>query len=64
MFAPLRRGDPISPHDKVVAILESHAVGVTAAALADELLLPRSVIGHRAPGPTDGLVWTRIPAAT
>jgi hypothetical protein len=49
MFAPLRRGDPISPHDKVVAVLESHAVGVTAAALADELLRTGSVIGMRAP---------------
>ncbi len=49
MFAPLRRGDPISPQAKVVAVLESHPVGVTAATLADELLRTRSVIGMRAP---------------
>jgi hypothetical protein len=49
MFAPLRRGDPISPQAKVMAVLEAHAVGVTAAALADELLRTRSVIGTRGP---------------
>ena len=49
MFAPLRRGEPISPQAKVVAILKAHAAGVTAAALADELLQSGSVIGMRAP---------------
>ena len=49
MFAPLRRGEPISPHAKVVAVLKTHAAGVTAAALADELLQTGSVIGMRAP---------------
>lgn len=49
MFAPLRRGEPISPHAKVVAALKSHAGGVTAAALAAELLQTGSVIGMKAP---------------
>jgi hypothetical protein len=49
MFAPLRRGEPISPHAKVVAVLKTHEAGVTAAALADELLQTGSVIGMRAP---------------
>ena len=49
MFAPLRRGEPISPHAKVVAVLKTHAAGVTAAALADELLQSGSVLGMRAP---------------
>jgi hypothetical protein len=48
MFAPLRRGEPISPLAKVVAVLEAHAGGVTAAALADELLQLGSVLGARA----------------
>jgi transcriptional regulatory protein LevR len=49
MFAPLRRGEPISPHAKVVAVLRTHAAGVTAAALAQELLQARSVVGMKAP---------------
>lgn len=48
MFAPLRRGDSISPEAKVVAVLTAHPVGVTAAALADELLRTGSVLGTRA----------------
>jgi hypothetical protein len=48
MFAPLRRGDPISPHAKVVDVLRAHAVGVTLAALAEELLRTGSVLGTRA----------------
>ncbi|MGH7335634.1 MAG: hypothetical protein ACREKS_23375 [Candidatus Rokuibacteriota bacterium] len=48
MFAPLRRGEPLSPHAKVVAVLKTHAVGVTAATLADELLQAGSVLGARA----------------
>lgn len=48
MFAPLRRGEPISPQAKVVAVLKTHLVGVTAAALADELLRTGSVLGTRA----------------
>lgn len=48
MFAPLRRGDPISPHAKVVDVLRAHAVGVTPAALAEELLRTGSVLGTRA----------------
>ena len=49
MFAPLRRGEPMSPHTKVVAVLKTHTAGVTAAALADELLRTGSVIGMRVP---------------
>ena len=48
MFAPLRRGDPISPQAKVVLVLKAHAAGATAAALADELLQTGSVLGARA----------------
>jgi hypothetical protein len=48
MFAPLRRGEPISPHAKVVDVLGGHDVGVTALALADELLRTGSVLGTRA----------------
>jgi hypothetical protein len=49
MFAPLRHGEPISPQAKVVAVLKTHAAGVTAAALAYELLQTGSVVGMRAP---------------
>ena len=48
MFAPLRRGEPMSPQAKVVAVLKMHAAGATAAALADELLQTGSVLGVRA----------------
>jgi hypothetical protein len=48
MFAPLRRGEPVSPRAKVVAVLSTHTAGVTAAALADELLRARSVVGMKA----------------
>jgi hypothetical protein len=48
MFAPLRRGEPISPQAKVVAVLKTFVVGVTAAVLADELLQAGSVLGARA----------------
>jgi hypothetical protein len=47
MFAPLRRGEPISPQAKVVAVLKTHAAGATAATLADELLQTGFVIGMR-----------------
>jgi hypothetical protein len=49
MFAPLRRGEPMSPHAKVVAVLKTHAAGVTAAALASELLRTGSAVGTLAP---------------
>jgi predicted aconitase with swiveling domain len=49
MFAPLRRGEPISPQAKVVAALKAHGAGVTAATLAAELLQAGSVIGMKAP---------------
>jgi hypothetical protein len=48
MFAPLRRGAPLSPHAKVIAVLKTHVVGASAAALADELLQAGSVLGPRA----------------
>jgi hypothetical protein len=48
MFAPLRRGEPISPQAKVVAVLKTHAAGATAAALADELLQTGFVLGRKA----------------
>jgi hypothetical protein len=49
MFAPLRRGEPTTPHAKVVAVLKTHAAGFTVAALAAELLQTGSVIGTREP---------------
>jgi len=49
MFAPLRRGEPISPQAKVVAALKAHGAGATAATLAAELLQAQSVIGMKAP---------------
>jgi len=48
MFAPLRRGDPISPDDKVLAVLKTHAVGATPGTLAEDLLRTGSVLGTRA----------------
>jgi hypothetical protein len=48
MFAPLRRGEPISPPAKVVDVLKTHPAGATAAALADELLQTGFVLGRRA----------------
>lgn len=47
MFAPLRRGDPISPQAKLMDVLKAHAAGATAATLADELLRAGSVLGLR-----------------
>ena len=49
MFAPLRRGAPISPEAKLVAVLMMHAAGATAATLANELLQAGSVVGMKAP---------------
>ena len=49
MFAPLRRGEPISPQAKVVAVLKTRAGGATAAALAAELLQTGFVVGMRMP---------------
>lgn len=49
MFAPLRRGDAISPEAKLVAALQAHTAGATAAALADELLCAGLALGTRAP---------------
>jgi hypothetical protein len=50
MFAPLRRGGPpMSPHAKVVAVLKTHAAGLTAPALATELFQIGAVLGLRAP---------------
>jgi hypothetical protein len=48
MFAPLRRGEPLSPHAKVIAVLKTHVVGASADTLADELLQAGSVLGARA----------------
>ena len=49
MFAPLRRGAPISPEAKLVAVLTMHAAGATAATLANDLLQAGSVVGMKAP---------------
>jgi hypothetical protein len=49
MFAPLRRGTPISPEAKLVAVLRRHAAGATAARLADELVRGSFAVGTLAP---------------
>jgi hypothetical protein len=49
MFAPLRRGDAISPEAKLVAVLKAHEAGATAAALANELLCAGLAVGAKAP---------------
>jgi hypothetical protein len=48
MFAPLRRGEAVSPEAKVVAMLRAHGTGMTAATLADELGAAGLAIGTRA----------------
>jgi hypothetical protein len=47
MFAPLRHGQPISPENKVVAVLAEHEAGATVRALADALLRMGLAIGSR-----------------
>ena len=49
MFAPLRRGDAVSPEGKVVAFLAAYEAGATAAALADALAVTGLTVGARAP---------------
>ena len=49
MFAPLWRGAAISPEAKLVAILNVHEAGATAAGLADELAVAGLTVGTRAP---------------
>ena len=49
MFAPLRRGDAISPEAKLVAVLRAHEAGATAATLANELLCAGLAVGAKVP---------------
>ena len=49
MFAPMRRGDIVSPEAKLMAVLSAHEAGKTAAALAEELVHAGLVIGTKAP---------------
>ena len=49
MFAPLRRGELMSPEGKVFEFLAAYEVGATAAALADALGLAGLTVGARAP---------------
>jgi hypothetical protein len=49
MFSPLRRGEAVSPEAKLVAILDAHEAGMTAAALADALVHAGLAVGTRAP---------------
>jgi hypothetical protein len=49
MFAPLWRGDAISPEGKLLAILAVHEAGATAATLASELVAAGLVVGARSP---------------
>jgi hypothetical protein len=49
MFAPLRRGEAVSPETKLVSVLSGHHAGATAAALADEMLRSGLAIGTEPP---------------
>ena len=49
MFAPLRRGEAVSPEGKVLALLAGYEAGATAAALADALGFAGLAVGARAP---------------
>ena len=49
MFAPLWRGDAISPEAKLLAILKVHEAGATAAALANELVCAGLAVGTKMP---------------
>lgn len=49
MFAPMRRGDIVSPEAKLIAILSTHEAGKTAAGLAEELVYAGLVVGTKAP---------------
>ncbi len=49
MFAPLRRGEAVSPEGKVFSLLAAYEAGATAATLADALGAAGLVVGTRAP---------------
>src|SRR5947207_2481349 len=49
MFAPLRRGEAVSPEGKLFALLAAYDAGATAAALADALATAGLAVGTRAP---------------
>ncbi|PYM17144.1 MAG: hypothetical protein DMD81_10275 [Candidatus Rokuibacteriota bacterium] len=49
MFAPLRRGEAVSPEGKVLSLLAGYEVGATATALADALAFAGLTVGARAP---------------
>lgn len=49
MFAPLRRGEAISPESKVVAVLAAHASAATPATIADRMLCGGLAVGTRGP---------------
>ena len=49
MFAPLRRGSPVSPENALASVLGAYAAGATATALAADLVSRGFVVGARAP---------------
>ena len=49
MFAPLWRGDAISPEAKLLSILKVHEAGATAAALANDLVCAGLAVGTKTP---------------
>ena len=49
MFAPLRRGEAVSPESKVCALLAAYEAGATAATLADALATAGLAVGTIAP---------------
>ncbi len=49
MFAPLRRGEAVSPEMKLVYVLSGYHAGATAAGLAGEMLRSGLAIGTELP---------------
>ena len=47
IFAPLRRGEAVSPEGRVFAVLATWEAGATAAALADALAFAGLAVGGR-----------------
>ena len=49
MFSPIRRGDAITPEDKVVSVLSTYEAGATPGSLAMALVQAGLAIGTRLP---------------
>ena len=49
MFSPLRRGDAVTPEDKIVSVLSMYEAGATAGAVALALVQAGLAVGTRLP---------------